>query len=79
MSEIERLRALLAGPMVGHEINVAIAITRAIGGNPHDAGLVIVNALPALLNVAEAARDCLDRDRDTNALRAALAQLEGVT
>jgi hypothetical protein len=35
-----------------------------------------VNALPALLDVAEAARDYLAHDRDTNALAAALGRLD---
>ena len=85
MTTVERLREIVDGPLVGHEVNAAIAITRAIGGEPHDAGLRIVHAFPALLLVAEAARATVDSPLHTpeleptvvfDGLRAAVAALD---
>jgi hypothetical protein len=69
--------ALVMGPD-GDEL-VHVRMNLGLGSNPdRDAALIAaaVNALPALLDVAEAARDYLAHDRDTNALAAALARLD---
>jgi hypothetical protein len=72
--------------VVADSMTLAGATTVVCYGEPDDEGkadaaliAAAVNALPALLDVAEAARDYLAHDRDTNALAAALAQVKETT